>query len=310
MKYVYGPVPSRRLGFSLGIDLIPYKICSLDCIYCQLGRTTQKRIERKLYTQRDDVCSEVKEVLNQKQRIDYITFSGSGEPTLNSDIGALIREIKKITTIPVAVLTNGTLLFREDVQNDLAEADVVLPSLDAASQLMFEKINRPHAVLNIDSVIEGLKRFREMYKGRIWLEVMLVKNFNGNTKELLRIKKTISGIRPDRVYLNTVARPPAEIFAKPLSDDEMIAVKNYLDGNCEVIAEFHGKNIGEAQNVEDAIVEMTKRRPVTIIDIANVLGVSETNAKTWVNGLRDSGKLKERRYKEKKYYSSSFRPTK
>jgi len=305
MKYVYGPVPSRRLGFSLGVDVVPYKTCTLDCIYCQLGRTTQKTIERKLYTQKDSVCEEVQEALNKKQRIDYITFSGSGEPTLNSDIGALIREVKKITPVPVVVLTNGTLLFREDVQKDLAEADVVMPSLDAASNVMFQKINRPHDVLNLDSIIRGLKRFRKMYKGRIWLEVMLIKKFNDNTEELSRIKSAISDIHPDRVYLNTVVRPPAEIYAKPLSREEMAAVKNILDKSCEIIAEFHGQMVGEVQNVEDSIVEMAKRRPVTIVDIANVLGISAANAEKWVNGLKEAGRIKERQYKDQRYYSSA-----
>jgi wyosine [tRNA(Phe)-imidazoG37] synthetase (radical SAM superfamily) len=139
MRYVYGPVPSRRLGFSLGVDIVPYKICSLDCIYCQLGRTVRKSIVRKMYTQKDDVLGEVKEVLDTDQLIDYITFSGSGEPTLNSGIGELIREIKAITSIPLAVLTNGTLLFREDVQKDLLKADVVLPSLDAVPLKCFKR---------------------------------------------------------------------------------------------------------------------------------------------------------------------------
>jgi wyosine [tRNA(Phe)-imidazoG37] synthetase (radical SAM superfamily) len=303
MKYVYGPVPSRRLGFSLGIDLVPFKTCSLDCIYCQLGRTTQKSVERKIYTQKDNVCEEVREALRKTQRIDYVTFSGSGEPTLNSEIGAVIKEVKKITAVPVAVLTNGTLLFREDVQKDLVEADVVCPSLDAASDVMFRKINRPHDALKLDSIIQGLKKFRMIYKGKIWLEVMLIKDFNDSVEELSRMRNAISGIQPDRVYLNTVVRPPSEIYAKPLSSDEMMTVKNYFDNRCEVIAEFHGQKIGEAQNVEDAIIEMTKRRPLTIIDIANVLGVSETNAKTWVNALKDSGKLKERQYKGEEYYS-------
>jgi wyosine [tRNA(Phe)-imidazoG37] synthetase (radical SAM superfamily) len=303
MRYIYGPVPSRRLGFSLGVDLVPYKTCSLDCIYCQLGKTTQKSVERKLFTRKENVIGEVKEVLNKKQHIDYITFSGSGEPTLNSDIGALIRDIKKITTIPVAVLTNGTLLFREEVQKDLAEANVVLPSLDAASQMMFEKINRPHDALKIDSIIKGLKRFRELYKGQIWLEIMLIKNFNDNSKELLRIKNAISEIQPDRVYLNTVVRPPSEIYAKPLDRDEMMAVKNFLDKSCEVIAEFYGQKVGEVQNVEDAIVEMTKRRPVTIVDIANVIGISVANAQQMIKGLKAKGKLKEKQYQKEKYYS-------
>ncbi|MEW6067703.1 MAG: radical SAM protein [Nitrospirota bacterium] len=303
MKYVYGPVPSRRLGFSLGVDLVPYKTCTLNCIYCQLGRTTKKTIQRKLYTQKDNVLQEIKEVLNRKQHIDYITFSGSGEPTLNSDIGILIREIKKLTTIPVAVLTNGTLIFREDVQNDLAVADVVLPSLDAASQEVFRKINRHHQALKINTIIDGLKKFRILYKGQLWLEIMLVKSFNDNKKELIKIKDVVSGIKPNRVYLNTVVRPPSEIYAKPLSRDEMIEVKNFLDTSCEVIAEFHGEKVAEAQNVEDAIVEMAKRRPVTVIDIANVIGISEANAKQMIKRLKAKSRLKEKQYQGEKYYS-------
>ncbi len=302
MEYVYGPVPSRRLGFSLGIDSIPYKTCTLDCIYCQLGRTTKKSIKRKHYSQRDNVLREIKEVLSKEHQIDYITFSGSGEPTLNSDIGFLIKEIKKLTNIPVAVLTNGTLIFRDDVQNDLVSADVVLPSLDAASHEIFKKINRPHKALEIDSIIEGLKRFRLSYKGQIWLEVMLIRNINNNTKELSMIRNAISAIHPDKVYLNTVVRPPSEIYAKPLNSDEMIATKNFLAASCEVIAEFHGERVAETQNVECAIVEMAKRRPMTITDIANALGISEANAKNWVNCLKKSVRLQEKLYKGEKYY--------
>jgi wyosine [tRNA(Phe)-imidazoG37] synthetase (radical SAM superfamily) len=303
MKYVYGPVPSRRLGFSLGVDVVPYKTCSLDCIYCQLGRTTQKTIERKLYTQEDSVRREVREALNKKQHIDYITFSGSGEPTLNSDIGTLIREVKKIAPLPVVVLTNGTLLFREDVRKNLAEADIVMPSLDAASQEVFENINRPYKSLNVRTIIDGLKKFREHYNGQIWLEIMFVKDFNNGRDELLFLKRAASEICPDKIYLNTVVRPPSEMYAKPLSRDEMISAQKYFDHNCEVIAEFHGQKVEEAQNVEEAIIEMTKRRPVTITDIGNVLGISEANAEKWVNGLKESGKLKERQHGGEKYYT-------
>ena len=301
MRYIYGPVPSRRLGFSLGVDLVPYKTCSLDCIYCQLGRTNQKTVERKTYALRDDVCAEIKEALRKTRQIDYITFSGSGEPTLNAEIGILIREIKKMASVPVAVLTNGTLLFREDVRKDLEEADIVLPSLDAVSEGIFRKINRPHEALEIDTIIDGLKRFRVFYKGQIWLEVMLVKNLNDNAKELLRIKNVISEIQPDKVCLNTVVRPPAEIYAKALSTHEMIAARNFLDKDCEVIAEFHARRTEEVGDVENAIVEMTRRRPLTITDIANVLGISDANAEKYVNSLKDSGRLKEREQKMSRY---------
>jgi len=160
MRYVYGPVPSRRLGFSLGVDLVPFKTCSLDCIYCQLGRTKQKTIERKSHAPIADVIKEIRKVLKLTHQIHYITFSGSGEPTLNSDIGALIKEVKALTSLPVAVLTNGTLLFMEDVQKDLLNADVVIPSLDAASPKVFRRVNRPHHSLKIETIIDGLKEFR------------------------------------------------------------------------------------------------------------------------------------------------------
>jgi wyosine [tRNA(Phe)-imidazoG37] synthetase (radical SAM superfamily) len=303
MKYVYGPVPSRRLGFSLGLDLVPYKTCTLDCIYCQLGRTTQKTTARNLYAPTDDILEEIKKAVKHKQRIDYITISGSGEPTLNSGIGALIKEVKALTTIPVAVLTNSTLLFMEDVQKDLLDADIVLPSLDAASLQVFRRVNRPHHSLNIEAILDGLKKFRKLYRGRIWLEIMLIKGFNDNAEELLRLRNAVSEIQPDMVYLNTVVRPPAEIYAKPLRSDEMVIAKNYFDNHCEVIAEFHDQAVGEVPNVEEAIIEMAQRRPLTIIDIANVLGISEANTEKWVNGLKEAGKLKESQYNETKYYS-------
>jgi wyosine [tRNA(Phe)-imidazoG37] synthetase (radical SAM superfamily) len=302
MKYVYGPVPSRRLGFSLGVDVVPYKTCTLDCIYCQLGRTTQKTLDRIPYAQKADILEEVKKVLSRKQQIDYITFSGSGEPTLNSDIGALINEVKKVTSLPVAVLTNATLLFMEDVRQDLLNADVVLPSLDAASSQIFRRVNIPHPALKIESIIDGLMRFRKLYKGRIWLEIMLIKGFNDNAEELFRIRNAISDIQPDRVHLNTVVRPPSLISAKPLGREEMAAVKKYLDEDCEVVAEFRGHRDGEAYNVEDAIVEMAKRRPVTIVDIANVLGISETNAGQMIRGLREKNRIEEKQYHGEKYY--------
>jgi wyosine [tRNA(Phe)-imidazoG37] synthetase (radical SAM superfamily) len=169
MNYTYGPVPSRRLGFSLGVDIVPYKTCTLDCIYCQLGKTTYKSVKRKSFAPIEDIIEEIRKSVSAGHDIDFITFSGSGEPTLNADIDRFIYEVRKITSIPVAVLTNGTLLFREEVQKDLMEADVVVPSLDAASQEMFHRINRPHFSLDIESIMQGMKEFRKSYKGNIWL---------------------------------------------------------------------------------------------------------------------------------------------
>lgn len=303
MKYVYGPVPSRRLGFSLGVDIVPYKACTLDCIYCQLGRTTRKVIKRKTYTPKEEIFKEVQVFLNKLMKIDFITFSGSGEPTLHSEIGALIKGVKKITSIPVAVLTNGTLLFMKDVQKELLEADVVLPSLDAASQHVFKRINRSHNSLNIGSIINGLKGFRKIFSGQIWLEIMLIKGFNDDSNELLQMKKALSEIQPDKIHLNTVIRPPSEKYASPLNPDEMRAARDLLGESCEIIAEFHGKGYVGNRDLKDAIIEMTKRRPVTITDIANLFGLSEANAIKMMEELNVEGVIKEIQYKEKRYYS-------
>jgi wyosine [tRNA(Phe)-imidazoG37] synthetase (radical SAM superfamily) len=302
MNYIYGPVPSRRLGFSLGVDIIPHKTCTIDCIYCQLGRTTHKRVKRKSFAPKEDINDAIRKSVSAGHDIDFVTFSGSGEPTLNSDIGSLIHGVKKITSIPVAVLTNGTLLLHEEVQGDLLEADVVMPSLDAASQDVFSRVNRPHRSLKIELVIDGLKRFRRRFKGRIWLEMMLVKDFNNDRQELSRIKKALSEIRPDKVYLNTVSRPPSEIYARPLSPAEMIAVKNYLDGNCEVIAEFQKRRSQHSKDTEGSVIEMTMRRPMTAFDIANVLGILEANAESILERLKADRTVTEKKYGKKNYY--------
>ena len=302
MNYIYGPVPSRRLGFSLGIDIVPYKTCTLDCIYCQIGRTTCKSIGRKSYISKDDILQEIEETLRSSHNIDFITFSGSGEPTLNSDIGILIKGVKEITTIPIAVLTNGTLLFMEDVQKDLMEANIVLPSLDAASQEMFERINRPHHSLNVDSVINGLKSFRELYRGQVWLEIMLIKGFNDDPQELSKIKKAVSQIRPDEIHLNTVIRPPSEMYAEPLSIEKMTGIKKFFGKECEVIGEFHAKARKRTEDIRPYTLETTKRRPLTTIDIANIFGISEGNATMMIERLKTEGVITERRHGTKKYY--------
>lgn len=303
MKYIYGPVPSRRLGFSLGVDIIPYKVCTLDCIYCQLGKTAHQVVRRQTYFRADDVLEELGDFLSKNPHIDFITFSGSGEPTLNSELGVMIKKLKSMSSIPVAVLTNGTLLSMEDAREDLMGADVVLPSLDAASQHVFKRINRPHESLEIAKIINGLKNFRNMYKGQIWLEIMLVRGVNDNRDELLRIKESLLQIRPDKVHLNTVIRPPSEVYAEALSHEEMIAVKDILGVRCEIVAEFKGKSEEEAEDAETSIIEMAKRRPVTAVDIANVFGVSESNAEKIALSLTISKKLEEKHYRGEKYYS-------
>ncbi len=209
-KFVYGPVASRRLGFSLGVDIIPFKTCTLDCTYCQLGSAGKTSVRRGSWFPPEDILAQVRAALASGQRIDVITFSGSGEPTLSRDIGFLIREIKRMTSVPVAVLTNGTLLTRKDVRRDLLAADVVVPSLDAVPAALFRRVNRPHASLDNRRIVEGLVRFRDEFRGEIRLEIMLIEGVNDSPAAIEAVKRAVARIRPDRIELNTVVRPPAD----------------------------------------------------------------------------------------------------
>lgn len=301
--YLYGPVPSRRLGYSLGIDIIPLKTCSLDCIYCQLGRTPLKTVQRRLYISSSDILSQIRRALSSGRKIDTITFSGSGEPTLNKAIGELIRDIKKITKIPVAVLTNSSLLSRKSVRESLLAADLVAPSLDAVTQDVFNKVNRPHHSLKVEEIIEGLKKFRSEFQGKIWLEIMLVKGINDSPSHLKELKKVIKDIKPDKIQLNTVIRPPAEKYACPLNRKELEKIRDLLGGGCEIIAEFsRKKQVQKSKNLEKSILTMIKRRPVTISDISGSLGIHQNEALGYLNSLLKKEKIKRVVHNGLKYY--------
>jgi len=302
-SYIYGPVPSRRLGLSLGVDIIPFKVCSLDCVYCQLGPTTKKTTESKDYFPEQEIISQIKKRIETSSRIDYITFSGSGEPTLNSKIGTLIKKIKKITDIPVAVLTNSTLLTKKNVRASLKQADLVVPSLDAANQDVFEKINRPHASLKIEDIIEGLKQFRKEFKGDLWLEIILVKGMNDSEAHVKALKKAIHEIKPDVVQLNTVIRPPSEKSAKPLSKKEMEKIRDFIGSHCEIVAHFNRKGLTpEEENLKDIILDMIRRRPVTVEDISDSLGRHKNEILKYIDMLKRENKIKAVAYENKDYY--------
>lgn len=275
-KHTYGPVPSRRLGLSLGIDLVPHKICSFDCIYCQLGPTTEKTISRRDYTPVLEVLDDVRRALAGKEKIDYLTFAGSGEPTLHRSIGQLIIEVKKMTEIPVAVLTNGSMLVFSEVRNDLAGADVVIPTLCATGQPAFEEIHRPHCRIKIEEVIMGYVEFRRIYQGKIWLEVMLMKDINDRPEQITEMRAVIDKFAPDKIHLNTVVRPPSEDYAQPVSSATLRRVSEILGPRAEVIAEFNRQNIEPSQEEHaGAILSMIERRPVTMNDLVSALGLHE-----------------------------------
>jgi len=261
MQFVYGPVPSRRLGRSLGINVIPFKTCNYSCVYCQLGRTTNKINERKSFFPKEDILKEVAEVIGRVEA-DHITFAGEGEPTLCKDIGWLIREIRKITDTPIAVITNGSLLYREDVRQDLAEADVVIPSLDAADERTFRRINRPHKDLKIDKIIEGLAEFGREYNGKFYIEIMLVKGYNDSEDALFAIKSALKKIEPDGVYLLTPVRPTAS-NVEPADEFGIMRANAILGDVVKIIDPEIGEFSAECfSSAEEAVKTLLRRHPM------------------------------------------------
>lgn len=306
-RYVYGPVASRRLGFSLGVDIIPFKTCTLDCVYCQLGSTGRTTVRRGRWFPPADILAQIKEVLDSGQRVDVITFSGSGEPTLCRDLGALIRAIKKMTRVPVAVLTNATLLTRPDVRRDLAAADIVVPSLDAVPPRVFRRVNRPHPRLDNSRIIDGLVRFRDIFKGELRLEIMLVKGVNDSQADVRALEAAVARIRPDRIELNTVVRPPAERRAAPLSPAALARIQSRLGPRAEIVASYASKKqtpSASGVRLETSLLATLRRRPQTAEDLAAALGRHRDEVLKALARLAARGRTCERRHGGRIYFSA------
>lgn len=276
MQYVFGPVPSHRLGQSLGIDTIPLKTCNWNCVYCQLGRTKPLRNIRQDYVPLSEIISQLKNAIktHHREEIDWITFVGSGEPTLHSGIGWLIKETKKITDIPIAVITNGSLLFLDSVKKALLAANAVLPSLDAGTPKLYKKINRPHPDITFDKYIRGLIEFRQEYKGNYWLEVMLINDLNDTQQTLEDIAKWIEKIKPDKVHIGLPTRPPAEKWIKPPDQEGIMRAIATLGKVAEVVSPGEGKfDLGDGTNVIDGILAIITRHPMSDAQLDRALMV-------------------------------------
>jgi len=305
-KYTYGPVPSRRLGFSLGIDIIPFKHCTFDCIYCQLGRTSNKTIARAEYTPAQDIIDELKHVLTKKEHIDYLTFSGSGEPTLHSRIGYIITAIKQFTKIPVAVLTNGSLLTLSDVREDLHQADVVAPTLCGGTDEIMQRVNRPAPGITLHEIVQGLVDFRNEYTGEIWLEVMLIRGMNDSDEHIEQLNAYVQRIAPDKIHLNTVVRPPSDKNARPVPPERLRAIKEMLGDRCEIIADFKKQaDTVRGQDRVNEIIDIIKRRPVTLGDIVQVTGLHTQEILKYLGQLVSENRIRYTEHNGVRYYESS-----
>ncbi|MCM2283552.1 MAG: radical SAM protein [Desulfobacula sp.] len=301
-RHIFGPIPSRRLGISLGIDLVTHKTCSMDCVYCECGKTTELTLEPKEYVSYEDVVKELDDYLEHHPDPDYITFSGSGEPTLNTCLGHVIDHIRsRRPHIKVAVLTNSTLILNPSVWQALLKADLVLPSLDAVSKKAFAKINRPHKGIDAQEVAKGIEAFAKAFKGKIWLEVLILPGLNDRVSDLAELKDAIHRIHPDRLQINTLDRPGTLTHIKPASRSDLERVAEILDfPDTEIIARV-GMDIqarAKRDDIRAVIIDAIHRRPCTKEDLLKILGVEREEIDACINLLLQEklivGKIEER----------------
>jgi len=306
----YGPVLSRRFGYSLGIDLVPFKVCVYDCIYCQLGRTTDKTIKRKKYINIDlkEFEEELIRRVDGSPYLNYITFSGSGEPTLNSDIGKFIDIIKKNSDIPVVVLTSGGTLEASGVIDDIKGADLIKVSLDAPDNRLLKKINRPCGEVNFEKNISGLKELLGNFNGDTWLEIMILEGINDDLDSAYMFKNIIEdlgkGIK--NIHLNTAVRPSAENYLRLPKTERMEEIKKILGDKARIIEKVNIKKYNrKLVKVEKEIIELLKRRPVSLKDITSSLGLNLNEVIKIIDKLLNNGEIKYSVNRNIKYY---FKP--
>jgi wyosine [tRNA(Phe)-imidazoG37] synthetase (radical SAM superfamily) len=296
MSYIFGPVPSRRLGRSLGIDVIPPKTCSFDCIYCESGPTTHLSVKREDFADPSEVLSELSAFLRlHPNAADVLTFSSGGEPTLYLGLGELIVALKKAyPRFPLIVLTNGSLLWDPEVRRSLLKADRVVPSLDAVTASVFRNINKPHPSLEPGQIIEGIRAFREEYKGQLHVEIALVSGVNDNAGELSALARAIEPLRPDKIELNTVVRPPARAGTQGLTDAQMVRAASFFSSlKTEIVGVFASETQDcSANEIGTRIVETVERRPCTIAELAASLGVSEKRVELESRRLQEEGTVR------------------
>lgn len=309
MNYLFGPVNSRRLGLSLGIDLLLAKICSFNCVYCEVGPTTVLTCDRKEYTPTKEIIAEIDSFLAGRHHndapIDVFTITASGEPTLHSGLEEIIEHLKKKTNQPVAVLTNGSLLHEPDVRSALDKADIVIPSLDTARPDSFQQINRPAPCARLEEIIDGLCLFTKEFKGQLWLEILIAKGINDSPNDILALDKAVTRIQPAKIQLNTVVRPPLEHFATPISGTELASIARQLPGTVEIIADFkkrERKNTGSAQKAK--ILGMLQRRPCTKNDICEALNLDSASTDHLIKQLVKSGEITKMVHRNMSYYQT------
>ena len=307
MKHLFGPVPSRRLGISLGIDLTPQKACTLNCVYCECGKTDALTLERKEYIPTGEVIAELEDYLSADPELDAITFSGSGEPTLHSGIGEIIAWLKReYPQHRVVVLTNGTLLWQPEVREALMPADLVVPSLDAVSEDIFHRINRPNKNLSNAEIIEGLVTFCDDFEGEVWLEVFLIPGVNDTPEELERFREVFERLRVDRIQLNSLDRPGAMPWVEPMPRENLMAIADMLGDEVEVIGKpiVRRRCASFSENLRGRILATIRVRPSTIDDLAVTLGMHVLDIGKYLDVMIGEGEVEQHRGERGVFYQA------
>ena len=309
-KHLFGPVRSRRLGYSLGVDLVPFKYCSLNCVYCEVQNTDHLTLERREFFPLEEITGELQDFLKTSPELDYITFSGAGEPTLYSRIGEIVRYIKdQYPGYKLALLTNGTLLNDPSLRQEILPCDLILPSLDACRQQTFRIINQPHPALTAAGLVEALTSLRNDYRGQIWLEVFIIAGINDSEDELACLCEAIGRIRPELVQINSLDRPGAEAWVKAAGDSVLNKVLDYfsarLDLPVEIIAKAHQETLAipVPEDIEAAIAATLTRRPSTPEDLASPLGLHINEISKFLRQLHQEGKVLVKRENRGIFYS-------
>ena len=304
-KHIFGPVASRRLGRSLGIDLIPFKTCTLDCVYCECGRTTAKTIERKDYFPVEEVLGELKDWKDKGGEADIVTLAGSGEPTLCKSLTEIIKGAKEITGLPLCLITNATLFYLKEVREAALLADVVMPSLDAADEKTFKKLNRPANGLPFADYLDGLKTFCEEYrgKGRVDLEIFLVPGINDNEDQMTALSLLSRSLKVNCVQLNTAVRPPAEKDVLPIPREDMEKWARYFIPKAEVIASYHSAPLKEERAVsEEELMETLSHRVMSLEDLIEAKGCPKEKTEALIKELLEKGQIRSRTQDGKEFF--------
>ena len=295
-KYVFGPVPSRRLGVSLGVDLVKMKTCNLDCIYCECGATKKYITERGKFVDVTELVAELKEVLEHLEP-DFITFSGGGEPTLNSELGKVVEEIKKISKAKIALITNSTLLNDEDLLDEIMGIDLVMPSIDAISEDVFLKINRPDKSIKSKTITDGIRKLSQRFTGDIYIELFIVEGVNDTEEELKKFVDYLKEVKYTKLQLNSLARPGAEEWVKPAKMERLSQIKEYFEEmgleNVDIIKKYQSRNNikNYSNTLERLIIGMLAKRACSLLDLLDITNLNSEELNKYLDILEKEGEI-------------------